>query len=157
MCQTKTPFGETPWLTGRHATPLVTFFLLPPCYLQVVMPCQWSSSDLSQVLRIWESVFHSHAFFTLHSFLLVLRLPWGRQFNLKFSRDSCWSSKHSPGLAICLNHSNLQKRYGSRFYLRVTAGWLRNEESASNGIWTLSEIGEHARSLTLYLFRHRGM
>ena len=115
-------------------------FLLPPYHLQDTMPCQWLSSE-PWVLRIWESIFYSQEFFTLHSFLLVLRLPWGRQFKLKFSRDSCWSSKHSPGLAICLNHSNLQKRYGSRFYLRVTAGWLRNEESASNGIWTLSEIG----------------
>ena len=25
----KTPFGETPWLTGRHATPLVTMFFVP--------------------------------------------------------------------------------------------------------------------------------
>ena len=26
LCQTKTPFGETPWLTERHATPMVTLF-----------------------------------------------------------------------------------------------------------------------------------
>ena len=84
-------------------------FLLSPCYLQDTMQCQWSSSDLPRVLRIWESVFYSRAFFTLHSFLLVSRHPWGRQFNLKVSRPSCWSSKHSPGPAICLNHNNPQK------------------------------------------------
>ena len=26
LCQTKTPFGETPRLTGRHAMPLATLF-----------------------------------------------------------------------------------------------------------------------------------
>ena len=45
--QLKTHFGETPWLTGHHATPLVTCFLLSPCYLQDAMPCQWSSSDFT--------------------------------------------------------------------------------------------------------------
>ena len=132
-------------------------FLVSPCYLQDAMPCQWSSSDLPRVLRIWESVFYSQAFFTLHFFLLVLRLRWGQQFNLKVSRVLCWSLKHSPGPAICLNHSNPQKRYGGRFYLRVTAGRLSNEESVSYRIWTLFAIGEHARSLMLYPFGHRAM
>ena len=54
----------------------------------------------------FERAFFTLAFFTLHSFLLVLRLPWGRQFNLKVSRASCRSSKHSPGPAIRLNHNN---------------------------------------------------
>ena len=66
-------------------------FLLSPCYLQDTMPCQWSFSDfLPRVLRIRESVFYSQAFFTLHSFLLVLRSSWGRQFNLNVSSGSCW-------------------------------------------------------------------
>ena len=88
--------GETPWLTGLC-------FLVSPCYL---MSCQWSSSDLLQVLWIWESVFYYQAFLTLHSFLLVSRLPWGRQFNLKVSRASCWSLKHSPAVIIHLSHNN---------------------------------------------------
>ena len=88
----KTAFGETPWLTGHHAAPLVIFaFLLSPCYLQDTMPCQWSSSEfLPRVLWIWENVFYSQTFFTLHSFLLVFRLPWERQFNLNISRVSWW-------------------------------------------------------------------
>ena len=66
-------------------------FLLSPCYLQDTMPCQWTSSDfLLWVLRIWESDFNTQAFFTLHSFLLVSRPPWGRQFNLNISSVSCW-------------------------------------------------------------------
>ena len=88
--------GETPWLTELS-------FLVSPCYL---MSCQWSSSDLPQVLRIWESVFYYQAFLTLHSFLHVSRLPWGRQFNLKVSRASCWSLKHSPAVIIHLSHNN---------------------------------------------------
>ena len=66
-------------------------FLLSLCYLKDTIPSQWSSSDfLLWALRIWESFFYSQAFFTLPSFLLVLRSPWGRQFNLNISRASCW-------------------------------------------------------------------
>ena len=49
--------------------------LLPPCYLQDAMPCHWSSSDLPQVLRIWESGFDSKAFF-------YLALPVGFKLSL---------------------------------------------------------------------------
>ena len=70
--------------------------------------------------------FYSQAFFILHSFLLFSRLPWDRQFNLKVSRASCWSSKLSPGPTICLNLSNPQKRYTGRFYSRIRAVQLRN-------------------------------
>ena len=126
-------FGETPWLTGRHVTPLVTLFFVSPCYLHDAMPCQWSSSDLLWVLQIWESFFYPQAFFTLHSFLLVQSFPGSRQFNLKGSRAPCWSSKHSPSPTICFNRNNPQKGYSNRLYLRVMAGRLRNEESSSYG------------------------
>ena len=138
MCQTKTPFGETPWLRDAMPCHCSLCFLVSPRYLQDAMLCQWSSSDLFCVLWIWESIFYSQAFFTLHSFLLFSRLPWGWQCNLEVRRASCWSLKHSPGPTICLNHSNPQKRYGSRFYLMVTAGWLCNEESASHRVWLFS-------------------
>ena len=82
------------WLTGRHATPEVSFALFPT---QPFLP--W-------VLRIWESVFYSQVFFTLHSFLLLSRPLWGRQFNLKVTRVSCWSSKHILRPAICFNHNS---------------------------------------------------
>ena len=98
-------------LTGCHATLEVSDTSHPP---------------LPRVLWIWESVFHSQTFFTLHSFLLFSRLPWGRQFNLKVSRASCWPSKHSPSSTICLNHSNPQKRYIGRFYLSARAGQPQN-------------------------------
>ena len=109
------------------------------------MPCHASGH-----LAIYrESYKFERAFLTFRRFLpffsllLDLRLPWGRQFNLEASRVSCWSWKHSLGPAICLYFSNPQKRYGGRFYLWVTADWLRNEESASFGIWTLSATGEY--------------
>ena len=47
-------------------------------------------------------------------------------FNLNVSTALCWSSKHSPDLTICLNHSNPQKVCTGRLYLRVRAGQLRN-------------------------------
>ena len=64
------------------------------------------SCHTSGHLMIYRESFFTQAFFTLHSFLLVLRLSWGRQFNLKVSRASCRSWKHSPGPAIRLNHNN---------------------------------------------------
>ena len=132
-------------------------FLVSPYDLQDTMSCQCSSSDLPWVIRIWESVFYSQGFFTLHSFLLVLRLPWCRQFNLRVNRASCWHLKQSPSSAIGLNHSNPQKRYDVRFYLRVTAGRLHNEEPVFYRSWTPFTIGKHARSLMLYPFGHRAM
>ena len=88
--QSKTPFGRN---SVTYRTPCHAWghfvFLLSPCYLQDTMPCQWSSSDLPWVLQIWESIFYSQAFFTLHYFLLVSRPPWDQQFNLKVSRVSC--------------------------------------------------------------------
>ena len=89
-------------------------FLVSPCYWQDAMPYQCSSSNLPRVLRIWKSVF-----FTLNSFLLVLRLLWEPAV-----QASCWSFKHSPGPTIRLNHNSSQKRYGGRFFLRVAAGQL---------------------------------
>ena len=132
-------------------------FLVSPCYLQDAILSQWSSSDLLRVLRIWERVFYSQAFYTLYPFLLVLRLPWDGQFNFKVSRASCWPFQHSPGPAICLNHSNPQKRHGGRFYLRATAYRLHNEESASYGFWTHFAIGEYTRRLMFYSLSHRTM
>ena len=46
----KTPFGETPWLTGRHTTPLVTLFFGTA-----------SATDLRELF----TVFYSQAFFYL--------------------------------------------------------------------------------------------
>ena len=122
---------------------------------------------LPRVLWIWENGFYSQAFFTLHSFLLVLRPPWGSQFSLNVSRASCWSSKRSPAPTICLNHSNRQKFYIGRFYLRGRAGQSRNinrygelalrnfsfEMFSAHGIWTLS-TDRRVRSLLLYPFRY---
>ena len=113
--QSKNLFGGN---SLTYGTPCFDF-LLSPRYIQDNMSCQWSSSDLPRVLRIWESVFYSLTFFTLHSFLLVLRLPRGRQLNLNVSRALCWSSKHSPGPSICLNHNNPQTSYSERFSFKA--------------------------------------
>ena len=124
------------WLRGRHATPLVTTYFSP-----TLLP--WE-------LRIWESAFYSRMFFYLGLLSAFLRLPWDRQFDLKVSRASCWSSKHTTGPAICLNHSNPQK-------IHV---WLWNvsfEISASYRVWTLFMISEHVKSLMFYPFGYRAL
>ena len=121
LSKLKTPFKKTPWLTWCQPLHWSLCILVLPCYLEDAMQCQWSSSDLPRVLRIWESGFYSQVLFTSHSFLLVSRLPWSWQLNLKVSRASCWSSKHNPGPTICLTHSNSQNLsvYVSKASLKV--------------------------------------
>ena len=119
--QSKTPFGEIPWFLGCHATPMITFFFVSPCYLQNALPCQWSSSDLPKCYGFERAFFTRRYFLPYTSYCCFQGFPGSRQLNLKASRASCWSPKHSPGPTICLNHNNPQKRYSGRFYLRVMA------------------------------------
>ena len=63
----------TQWLSGKHQ-----------CYLQDTIPCQWST-DLLQMLWIWESGFYSQDFFTLHSFLLFQGFPGSGSSNTKLA------------------------------------------------------------------------
>ena len=55
----------------------------------------WTPCHASRHLVIYpkcygyERAFLLSGVFTLHSFLLFLRIPWSRQFNLKASRVSC--------------------------------------------------------------------
>ena len=118
LSKSKAPFGETPWLTEDHATPLVTSLFGVTMLLGMPwrMPCHACGH-----LVIYRESYGLRERFLLSSVLnlLVSKLPWGWQFNLKVSKDSCWSLKHSPGAAICLNHSNPQKSNNDRFYLCV--------------------------------------
>ena len=104
--QSKPPFGETLWLMGHHATPLVTLFFIITMLLTghhampvVILWFTASASDLRDRFLL-SGVFY---------LTLLSRSPWGRQFNLKVSRASYWPSKYSPGPIICLNHNNPQK------------------------------------------------
>ena len=92
-----------------------------PCYLQDTMPCQRSSSNfLPRLLRIWESVFYSQAFFTLHSFVLVLKRTWDRQFNLNISRASCWYFRNIAPVRLFVWITTIHdKIYRGNFYLSV--------------------------------------
>ena len=121
-------------VTGRHAMPVVIW---------------WSTVS---AIDCREHFSLSDVFLTFTSSSWFQDFPGSGQFNLKVTRSSCWCSRHSHGLDIGVNDNNPQKRYGGRFYLRVTAGQLRNEESASYGIWTRFIKGDHARSLMLYPF-----
>ena len=100
------------WFRGRRATPLVTRYFPP----KLCHECYGSE----------RAFFDSQTFFTLHSFLLVLMLPWGWKFNLKVSRASCWSSKHSPSPTIVSKEGNPQKKYtGSSTYAPRTSFVVR--------------------------------
>ena len=163
----KLPLGETPWLTEHHVTSEVALFFdyhhvtyRTLChasgYIVIHRECYGSE-------RAFLPFLDSQAFFTLHSFLLV------------FSRASCWPSKHSPGLTICLNPNNPQKIYMSRFYLRLRLdsyetlafpeNWLYRKLALRKidftecllSTWSelFSPIGRRVRSLMFYPFSYR--
>ena len=70
-----------------------------------------SFTVLPRVLRIWESVFYYHVFFTLHSFptfgrtCLFQGFPGSPQFFVEGCRASLWGLKHRPSPFICLNYT----------------------------------------------------
>ena len=107
-------FKETLLLMRHHAAPVVTLFFslayVNRMTLRHTLVIRYSTS------LTYRRVFHASghlviyrlcyrfekAFFTLRRFLpscpsCFLGLPWGRLFNLKASRASCWSLKHSHG------------------------------------------------------------
>ena len=109
-------FKETLLLMRHHAAPVVTLFFslayVNRMTLRHTLVIRYSTS------LTYRRVFHASghlviyrlcyrfekAFFTLRRFLpscpsCFLGLPWGRLFNLKASRASCWSLKHSHGFA----------------------------------------------------------
>ena len=100
MNKSKTPLGETLWLTGRHAMPEVTVFFHHH-HVTYRTPC-CPSGHLGHLV-----------------ILLVSRSFWGRQINPNVSSASGWSSNHSPSLTICLNHSNPQTLYFERFIYKT--------------------------------------
>ena len=120
-------------------------FLVSPCYLQDTMPCQWS-----------ECCGFERAFLPYTPYCWFQGFPGSRQFNLKVSRASCWSSKNSSGTTISLNRNTPQKSYSGRSYLRVTAGRLIGNPPLM-GFRTLFTIGQHFRSLMVFPFDHRAI
>ena len=114
----KTSFSEKLCVTYRnHATTVVTLFfslthvtctavnhtLVIKCSTSVTHRTLCHSSDHLGIYHECYGLrerFYSQAFFTLHSFMLFSRLPCDRQFKLKVSRVSCWTSEQSPGPTI---------------------------------------------------------
>ena len=112
----------------RHPSPFRE--LSPGCYTHTFSPAHRrvirdtfiltfldpSVTVLLWVLRVWESVFYSQAFFTLHSFLtfdttcFYQGFPGSRQFFLEGCRVSHWGSKH-PDPSVYLNHTVFSKKY----------------------------------------------
>ena len=59
----------------------------------------------------FERVFLLSGVFHLALLSAFSRISQGWKFNLKVSRTSCWSSKHSRSPTICLNHDNPHNIY----------------------------------------------
>ena len=96
------------------------------------MPCHASG----HLVIYHECYGFERAFFTLRHFLPYTPSCCFQGFLGASSSTSKLAKLHAdlgkgPSPTICLNHSNPLQRYGGRFYLRVTAGKLHNEESAS--------------------------
>ena len=100
-------------LTGRYTTSLVTSYFPP-------------NSVTASAMDLREHFFVFRRFLPWTLSCCFQGFPGSRQFNLELSRASCWSWKHSPSPAICLNHSNLQKICTGRFYLRARSGQSQN-------------------------------
>ena len=117
---------KTVLLTGHYVLPLV--LLISPMLTVWDYTIQWSSGKVPVLLAghyvmsvvTWSSSasatdlrdrFLLSGVFYLARISAFLRLIWSWQFNLKISRASCWSSNHSRGLTICLNHRNPQNIY----------------------------------------------
>ena len=81
LCSTCVTYGTPCHIIGHQPLPTQPCYRKYYFYSQVFLPCTPSCSSL----------------------------PWGRQFSLKASKASSWSSNHCPGSTICLNHSNPQK------------------------------------------------
>ena len=109
-----------PWAIARF---LHLFYIFSPAHRRVIRDTfsltflDSSVTVLPRVLRIWENVFSSPVFFTLHSFpnfgttCVCQGFPGSRQFFLEGCRAIYWCSKHRSGPSVCLNHTVFSKRY----------------------------------------------
>ena len=135
------------------------YMLKDPCRIRLVTEV-FAKEVIYRECCGFERTFLLSGVFYLTLLTAFSRLSWGQQFNLKVSRVSCWSSKHSPRLSLCI--TAIHKRFiCGRFYLRARAGQSRNinlygelilrnisfEIFASYRMWTLFAIGEHVTSL----------
>ena len=126
------------------------------CYLRGSMPRQWSPGDLPGVLRIWESIFDSQAFFTVQSFLFFFQgFPGTTNSTAKLA------GFHTDLRNIAPAQLFVWRVLCHTFYLRARTGQSQTlifkellcygnfifERFTSYGIWTLSAIGENVTSL----------
>ena len=152
----KTPFEETMWFTGRHATPLVPLFfgfntLLTGRHAMSVV-IYWSTTNATDLRER----------FSLSGIFYFTLLPAGFKASLVAGA--------SPSKLARL-YADLWNIAPAQLFVWITTihkivwwsvlfkgySWLANEESTFYGIRTLFTIGEHVRSLVLYPFGHRAM
>ena len=110
-----------------YGTPchVIGLFVLWYHHVTYRMPCHASG----HVVIYSECYGFERVFFTLRRFLPYTPSCWFQGLPGDGSSTSKLAGLHaglrnSPGLTICLNRNNPQKRYSGRYYLRVTAGRL---------------------------------
>ena len=130
------------------------YFLLSPCYLQDAMPCQWSSSDLTQVLRIWEHFLLSGVFYlTLLPASFKASLGGGSSTSrLAGLPADLWNI--APAWLFVWITTTYKRGIDSRFvYGLWLVGYVKN--LLLTGFELSSRQAKHARSLVFYPFGHR--
>ena len=111
-----------PWTIARFFDPFCTF---SPVHHKVIRNTfiffNHSVTFLPRALRFWAEIFYPQPFFALRSFPTFLahsdilaqaafiKVSLGAaSYFLESCKASYWSSKHRPGLSVCLIHSNSQ-------------------------------------------------
>ena len=92
------------WTTQLVRPPLVTYAALCSTCMTYETPCHAIGQQRLPTQPCYHECYRfERAFFTFRHFLpyttscFFQGFPGRQQFNLKVSRASCWSSKHSPG------------------------------------------------------------
>ena len=104
-----------------------SFYTFSPVHRRVIRDTfifNHSVIFLPRTLRFWVGVFYPQAFFTLRSFTDNLRLsrpPWEPEVLPWSLQGFILILETQTGPSVCLIHSNPQKIYTGRFYLRVRA------------------------------------
>ena len=143
-----------PWAIGDF---LHQFYTFSPAHRRVIRDTfifNHSVISLPRALRPWVGIFYPQAFFTLHSFTDILTcvyqgFPGSWQFFLEVCRASYWSSKHRPGLSVCLIHSNPQSSYSERFSFKFyhILSWIACGESLIYLLLTRFELFSLVQSI----------
>ena len=148
---------------------LHSFYTFSPAYCRVIRNTfiltflGLSVTVLRGMLRNWETIFYVQAFFPYTSSRNLAQSTFIKAFlgagssSLKVPRPPTEVWNADP-VHLLVRITQCSAKGISCKVLFKGYNWSLNEESPSNGIWTnFRVIGEHVKSLMLYLFGHRAI